>query len=244
MSDLNYARWLCVKFWEWEYTRRSPDYSEKYNEIITCRKCNYGGDYCGAQRIGNFMVMRSESKTIPSSFYSSANEIIDNLIDGSFDYSFPSKGLMTLGQSFAGDIVKTCIKKDNFLDLKIDLNNNTEAILYELKKIVLWHKDSRHDNKGLELELKLAKARSSLKRTPPESSTPSRAIGLWLWDYINEKNCSIAEAKRAMAANLDLMIFKVENKDDTEFRFWYNRTKECIALGKVLNFSKHKKKGT
>lgn len=80
-----------------------------------------------------------------------------------------------------------------------------------------------------------------IKRLPPESSTPSRLVGLWLWDCINENNCTQAEAIIALQDKFELEDARIGNVEPSDLRHFYRRTKECIEQGKILSFSK---KGT
>ncbi len=69
----------------------------------------------------------------------------------------------------------------------------------------------------------------------------SRAIGLWLWDRVQELGNvrgSIMLAIKEMASKFDLRSLNVDSLEDSDFRFLLRRTNKCIDAGEVLSFTK------
>lgn len=80
-------------------------------------------------------------------------------------------------------------------------------------------------------------SQGGIKRMPPDSATPKRIVGLWLWDYVHENDCTQKEAIKAVSQErLDgLGLGEIYEPD---LRYCYRDTKECIDQGKILSFSK------
>jgi len=73
------------------------------------------------------------------------------------------------------------------------------------------------------------------------SSAPARAIGLWVWDYLKEHGGSQKKAITALHCTGHLSGLELETVEDSDLRFYFRRTDDCIKAAEVLSFSK---KGT
>lgn len=73
------------------------------------------------------------------------------------------------------------------------------------------------------------------------SSCTSRIVGLWLWDKVHElgnKRGAINQAIRSLSEQFDLKRLGLEHVEDSDFRFYLSRTRDCISNASVLPFSK------
>lgn len=68
-----------------------------------------------------------------------------------------------------------------------------------------------------------------------------RAVGLWLWDYVNRNKCTQIAAIQAFEETGFLAPLGMEHTEDSDLRFYFRCTKECIDAAEVLPFTK---KGT
>jgi len=71
------------------------------------------------------------------------------------------------------------------------------------------------------------------------SYSSARAIGLWMWDYMEEKGSSQTEAIQKLK-DKKLAVDHVASSSRTLMRL-YARTRECIERGEVLAIN-HKPK--
>lgn len=69
-----------------------------------------------------------------------------------------------------------------------------------------------------------------------EKYVAARAIGLWLWDEVQNKNCSISHAIRSYEAQG--FFSHVTTDDERTFRRWHEKTNDCIENGEVLSLIK------
>jgi hypothetical protein len=74
----------------------------------------------------------------------------------------------------------------------------------------------------------------------PKNDT-QRAVGLWLWDYVEQHHCSQKSAIQKFEDSGWFGRLRIENVEDSDLRFFYRRTKEAIEQAQVLPFTK---KGT
>lgn len=68
----------------------------------------------------------------------------------------------------------------------------------------------------------------------------SRAIGIWLYDYINSNSCTKKDAMRQLRNSKSFEKMNIY-PDDGDLRFYIRRTSECIKAAEVLPFTKRKK---
>jgi len=66
-------------------------------------------------------------------------------------------------------------------------------------------------------------------------SDKARAIGLWLWDYVQENSCSVGEAARAVKKQDFFPRLLDDRTAERTLERWYARTNECIEQGQVLS---------
>lgn len=71
----------------------------------------------------------------------------------------------------------------------------------------------------------------------PKNDT-QRAVGLWLWDYVEHHQCSQKNAIQKLEDSGWLGRLRLENVEDSDLRFFYRRTKEAIEQAQVLPFTK------
>lgn len=83
---------------------------------------------------------------------------------------------------------------------------------------------------------------SSLSKIPSEAGDVNRAVGLWLWDYVNVNGCKPAEAIRTLSKEYDLVALGLEMKDDSAFRTFFTKTKECIEENRIVSFKPRSRK--
>lgn len=68
-------------------------------------------------------------------------------------------------------------------------------------------------------------------------SDSARAVGLWLWGYVQESGCSVAAAVRAIKQQDFLNTLQFSASPDRVFERIYTKTKKCIEQGEVFSMS-------
>lgn len=82
-------------------------------------------------------------------------------------------------------------------------------------------------------------------RSNPEVSfkiddTP-RAVGLWLWDFMQENDCGeVSKAKDAFKQTFDYIALGFDSKEDRQYRRLVERTEDCIAKPEVMTMGNRK----
>ena len=135
-----------------------------------------------------------------------------------------------------------------YVDLSVNINKSNKAIFTELSAALenlRQNIDSKNDNSP-----------SIIKCPYPEyyeashlggyrkNSDRARAIGLWLWDRVQEyggKRGALSQALTDLAKSGHLHSLGLEHVDDGDLRRWHKWTDDCIQAAKVLPFTKRKK---
>jgi|GEM_PF-4064071 len=112
-------------------------------------------------------------------------------------------------------------------------------ISYNISELRNTHLTDSHEYGELS---RLARVKEQLLKITPMSRVPlnsvkKRAVGLWIWDYVQQNDCSLKEAKASFIKVYDLYKLKLEDSVD-EFGFYYRKTLECIEEKSVIGFSK------
>ncbi|QGY41571.1 hypothetical protein GM415_16060 [Pseudodesulfovibrio cashew] len=112
-------------------------------------------------------------------------------------------------------------------------------ISYNISELRNTHLTGSHEYGELS---RLARVKTQLLKTTPMARVPlnsviKRAVGLWIWDYVQQNHCSLKRAKASFIKAYDLYKLKLENSVD-EFGFYYRKTIECIEKKSVVGFSK------
>ncbi len=68
-------------------------------------------------------------------------------------------------------------------------------------------------------------------------SNNARAVGLWLWDFIEEHRCSGGEAIRALKKEPFLIPLMFSESPERTFQLYLEKTRACIEAGEVLPMS-------
>ena len=143
------------------------------------------------------------------------------------------------------------------INLSIDLDAPMEAVLKEIELAVIAADtystalDISQDQYFALTETYLEVEIESLRifhgkgqKGFKQSSNNSRALGLWLWDYIeltgdHSKRGILAEAIRAMKQKIgkEVITLGYSASEGRVFRNFYLKTKECIERCEVLSFS-------
>lgn len=147
-------------------------------------------------------------------------------------------------------------KMDNHLekvDLSFDLSMETEVLIAEARRFIEWAKDyTAHRGRGESLSGKFEQSPESRARSVKEvyfntraqksyqtRSDASRAIGLWLWDYMQEHSGTAKAAILAIRKRYgkEINAFGFATTEENVFRGWLRRTKACIDACEVLAFT-------
>lgn len=110
--------------------------------------------------------------------------------------------------------------------------------LSSLDDVVLDQREDRY----IVRSLKTIKADLRLGLNARQAADPSRAVGLWLWDYVQghggKGNCGVATSIRAMKEHLgpEIKALGFEDTEQNVFRRFYRKTAECIIACEVLPF--------
>lgn len=218
-------RWLNgYGFWRGQYTVRN----ERYNQMAIA------GEDTGPEFPFSDVLERSET-------------IIDAIIKGTFPV-FSDMDKMT-GAHFSGiahgylgpavellDSVPVGVEE---CTLKIDCNAPVTAILARVARIVEGVKkrgDKDYVSFLPHLEVRLTKfeleGRAGVAYEPV--SDPSRAIGIWLFDYIEKTECKQREAARLIGEQKFMKRLVGGRSDEDAWRRMYRRTKACVEAAEVL----------
>lgn len=138
-----------------------------------------------------------------------------------------------------------------YIDVKILINSPLKSIIEEINDLIHKYRISENEKRtGIKINYRAlfqrdksidalvdreyTKQRSKYRT----ASNAARAIGLWLWDYVNEHKCSQIKAIRAFADTGQLKDLRFENLEDSDLRFYFRCTHNCINAAEVLPFTK------
>lgn len=183
-----------------------------------------------------------------------SNEILSNTIDKTVKYVYPAVDFGYNAAMPFREVVEDFQILENTTDWElhmvtqediterihnlgylvlIDKNADIDTLLGEIKKIHLgeeFHQIDSHIN-------------NTLKGICLDSANDPRAIGLWMWDYLNEKygpgkppHGKIAEARREMAKRFELSKLCYSDLDPDVIAAKYRGTCKCINAHEVLPF--------
>lgn len=184
--------------------------------------------------------------------------IISRLINGNhllynIRYLEDSVKLESLRNIFLG------INKES-LKIEIDLTHNIDLILADIRALLTgmnrfifqqYNEDytremvvssvldivGRQTQESIEAKKIRVKSMSGFNPT----SAPVRAVGLWIWDYIQSNRVTQKEAIAALQGTGHISRLGLENVEDSDLRFYFRKTDDCIKSAEVRPFSK---KGT
>lgn len=139
------------------------------------------------------------------------------------------------------------------LDLSFDLNLETEVLIANARRFIEWAKDyTVHCKFGETPSKRFQQSPESYGRSVEElyrctrkgksyqtRSDASRAIGLWLWDYMQENNGTAKTAILAIKEHFgtEVKTLGFATTEENVYRSWLRRTKECIDACDVLAFT-------
>jgi len=120
----------------------------------------------------------------------------------------------------------------------LDFRQDLKTMLREVE--ALWHREQAHlEGSRDDLNALEHFGTSGLKRLSVEPV--HRAVGLWLWDHMQENgkgHGAFARAYRELEANEHFKSLELGKPDYTDIRRWFNWTDNCISQGEVLPFTK------
>lgn len=90
--------------------------------------------------------------------------------------------------------------------------------------------DKRHS-----LDAKVLRKAATSNYTYSARSDAARAVGLWLWDYVRENDCSVGAAVRAIKGQDFLNPLQFSASPDRVFERFYARSRDCIEQKQVLS---------
>lgn len=211
-------------FWRKQYTARNL----RYNQMLI------DGEDTGQEFPFGGVLKRSET-------------IIDAIIKGPFPL-FSDMDKMTgdhysgVAHSYLGPVIELLESVPAGVEectLKIDCSAPVTAILAQVARVVEGVK--KRSNKDYvsflpHIEVRLTKfeleGRAGVAYEPV--SDPSRAIGIWIFDYIEKTECSQREAARVIGEQTFMKRLVGDRTDEEAWRRMYRRTKACVEAADVL----------
>lgn len=133
-------------------------------------------------------------------------------------------------------------------EMKIDINQDINMILSEFFIILsslVYNEMPIKDNNLRQEQIKQYKnhcifsLKNSTEISYTQKSDKPRALGIWLWDFINENKCSVRAAIREMKKYSFLEPFGYSKSSDRIFSRMFSQTNECIKKCEVLAMSKN-----
>ncbi|MBE1426786.1 hypothetical protein H4684_003461 [Desulfomicrobium macestii] len=143
-------------------------------------------------------------------------------------------------------IISYNINERNILHVSVDINNNTNYIITDIRDLLKYikHEYLKNDFNALDFGILVD---YDIKRIQEELcakgvvyrtvSDESRAIGLLLFDYIEENEVSDAEGIRRVRKKLKEhgpKNFGKANSSERQFQRWLANTRKCIDAVEVL----------
>lgn len=245
-------------FWLIEYIKRNPNRKESFalhsaefqaERDIKVRETNFGMSVCFDD---------NNLPTFPPDSMKNAESIVREMKSGTFvpkcdpycfdsDFSSPVEMIIEDGKPprFEFDIDGDSTTISNHVQLILDYYRGVRkpvakgsCTLLSLDDVELEQREDRYIIRSLPT----IKADLRLELKARQAGDPARAVGLWLWDYVQghggKDNCGVATSIRAMKEQLGPEI-KALGFADTEqnvFRRFYRKTAECIYACEVLPF--------
>jgi hypothetical protein len=263
----DYKFWRFFHFWRWEYTRRNEKYREENNILVTgdIPYSNNGaylhnfGTYCFWTCDGN------DAEFFQHKYYFNANEILDDVLNNRIKHVFPDPGTC-----FKGVIDVPLTKKGmkKFVELYVNHSKLTHTEAYDFRKELgpideyreMYGKysllliDTTQPIERIIAEIKWNLSdddeprdmmridisdNCKLSRYPRNGDLP-RAVGVWLWDYVQKHNIPWNHRARAYTAFED--AFKRDTSkivisgynDPKQLSELLDLAKECIEKMEVL----------
>ncbi|KAF5075181.1 hypothetical protein DSECCO2_173270 [anaerobic digester metagenome] len=170
-----------------------------------------------------------------------------------YKYTPPS-----FGKFFMKSIIPTSDKSEIFYtrhedgsivlsEMKIDITQGINMILSEFFIIIsslIYNEMPIKDGNSLQEQIKQYKnhcifsMKNSAEISYTQKSDKPRALGIWLWDFVNENKCSVKAAIREMKKHSFLEPFGYSKSSDRVFFRMFSQTSECINKCEVLAMSK------
>ena len=131
-------------------------------------------------------------------------------------------------------------------ELNININNDLDLIVKEFQILlssIIFTQSDKKDGPAANNIIKMYKdyavmfIKKSTEISYTHKSDTPRAIGIWLWDYVNDNKCSVLSAIREMRNCSFLETIGYYNTSDRVFSRMYSQTNECIKNGEVLPMS-------
>jgi len=251
-----------IDFWRWEYLRRAYNLEPKLQEILstpmaverefwepwaegqsepvvafTVSALEYVGE------AGDFFIQFYDEN---DQFYLNSSDILTGLSLGIFKYKYPDlinfRGYKSI--EVIHPLVKNLPKEVISIDLWSPLKDIIREIshYYHLRNIIIAKDSSEreiHIAGTQEYQLHLSKEINvGLKRV--NINNICRAIGIWLWDYIAEKNIlweHRAKAYHAFHAKYHSAASEITidgYRDDRQLAEQLDLARECIEKMEVL----------
>lgn len=221
---------------------RSTYHEEIYNERINILK----------------MIDEIESKTFKEFPWNTTtpDKIIEKILnEETFTYKYTPP---SFGKFFMKSIIPTSDKSEIFYtrhedgsivlsEMKIDITQGINMILSEFFIIIsslMYNEMPIKDDNSLQEQIKQYKnhcifsMKNSTEISYTQKSDKPRALGIWLWDFINENKCSVRAAIREMKKHSFLEPFGYSKSSDRIFSRMFSQTNECIKKCEVLAMSK------
>lgn len=218
---------------------------EKYNDNI----------YIEYKKVLSFMEYISDlTFKIPPWRVKEPNAIIDDIINKkNFQFMHTGSSLNKFKNSIRpkarGQRIQWEKQEDGsilFSEMNIDINCDIDLIVKEfqifLSSVIFSESDKKTGQDARKIE-KIYKeyATMYLKKSTDISYTQawdtSRAIGLWLWDFVKKNNVTISSAIRELQKNSFLKFLGYSESSERVFSRMYAQTDKCIKNGEVLAMS-------
>ncbi|MBI4806662.1 MAG: hypothetical protein HY795_15665 [Desulfovibrio sp.] len=253
-----------IEFWLWEYTRRAL----KYDKELAISKTNYfettidyfveecSGDYESdvafsepAQQhvveLSKYIV--SYYNGVNDVFYDSSDEILIALLSHSFVYRYPIRREESGYKSISchvsmdtqGDVTESVL-----IDYRQPLDTVLLEIkhLYSVKNFVLCDRNKREMYREMANEWEFAQSKeTSTNFVRVKINNTARAVGVWLWDYV--ESASIPWKHRAKSYSafrdkyqnpLNPKLFIQGYASDNQLADLLDKTKECVDKMEIL----------
>lgn len=248
----------CVLFWESEYAKRYIRYYSSNSYVVNPHDADFSGHFSIPFGTGidvsnvvpdKHMLLFKDFENDEAEI--SSDQLLSDAYQGNISSSlrlqlyptsvFPLKDMSpkTIYESYS-----SLVKNADNISMQpyiIDFSKSIEAILCEIRLEYYYrNRDTAKKQNALrKVLLDSIKRKKGIRKMPKDPHIP-RAVGIWLWDYLHEKEIDIKFKHKSFHAfhdrfhRSDSKLHIDRYKDDTQLGRLLRSTIKCIEQIKVL----------